>query len=149
MNDINTMAAKLKELRDRKEELSQATKDNNAAIEETEQKLAAMMIEEGNDSISLNGYKFTLSYKDMFSSKVEYREQLIDALKLHGIDREEIITETIPTQKLNSIMRDIYEKNGETLPEEFAEIVSVYSKSGVTVRKESGKAGMSKTGKKF
>lgn len=149
MNDMNSLAARLKELRDRKDELAQATKDNNAEIEKTEQQLAALMIDEGNDSFSLNGYKFTLSYKDMFSSKVEFREQLIDALKMHGIDREEIITETIPAQKLNSIMRNIYEENGESLPEEFAEIVTVFSKSGVTVRKETGKGGKSKAGKTF
>ena len=149
MNDINALAAKLKELRDRKDELAQATKDNNALIESTEQQLAALMIEEGNDSFSLNGYKFTLSYKDMFSSKVEFRDQLIDALKLHGIDREEIITETVPAQKLNSIMRNIYEENGEELPDEFTDIVTIYTKSGVTVRKESGKGGKSKAGKKF
>lgn len=149
MNDMNSLAARLKDLRDRKDELAQATKDNNAEIEKTEQQLAALMIDEGNDSFSLNGYKFTLSYKDMFSSKVEFREQLIDALKMHGIDREEIITETIPAQKLNSIMRNIYEENGESLPEEFAAIVTVFSKSGVTVRKETGKGGKSKAGKTF
>ena len=146
MNDMNTLAAKLKGLRDRKDELAQATKDNNAAIEAAEQELASLMIEEGNDNFSLNGYKFILSYKDIFSSKVEFREQLIDALKLHGIDREEIITETIPAMKLNSIMKNIYEENGEELPEEFADIVSVYSKQGVTVRKERGQ---SKAGNKF
>ena len=146
MNDMNTLATKLKSLRDRKDELAQATKDNNAAIEAAEQELASLMIEEGNDNFSLNGYKFILSYKDIFSSKVEFREQLIDALKLHGIDREEIITETIPAMKLNSIMKNIYEENGEELPEEFADIVSVYSKQGVTVRKERGK---SKAGNKF
>lgn len=146
MNDINALATQLKKLKDRKEELSQATKDNNAEIERAEQQLAALMVEEGNDSFSLNGYKFSLSYKDMFSAKAENREQLIDALKLYGIDRDTVITETIPAQKLNSIMRDIYTENGEVMPEEFADIVSVYTKSSISIRKESGK---SKTGKKF
>ena len=139
MNDMNELASQLKKLRDHKDELVQATKDNNAEIERTERILAEMMIEEGNDSFSLNGYKFTLIYKDMFSSKLEFREQLIEALKLYGIDREEIITETIPTQKLNSIMKSIYEENGEALPDEFADIVTVFTKQGVTVRKDSSK----------
>ena len=146
---MNELAARLKALRDRKDELKQAEKDNNAEIERTEQQLADLMIEEGNDSFSLNGYKFSLSYKDMFSSKVEFREQLIDALKMHGIDREEIVTETVPAQKLNSIMRNIYEENGEELPDEFVGIVTVFPKSGVSVRKESGKGGKSKAGKRF
>lgn len=139
MNDMNELASQLKKLRDHKDELAQATKDNNAEIERTERILAEMMIEEGNDSFSLNGYKFTLTYKDMFSSKVEFRERLIDALKLYGVDREEIITETIPAQKLNSIMKSIYEENGEALPDEFADIVTVFTKQGVTVRKDSSK----------
>ena len=55
MNDMNSLAARLKDLRDRKDELAQATKDNNAEIEKTEQQLAALMIDEGNDSFSLYG----------------------------------------------------------------------------------------------
>ena len=146
MSVMNDLATKLMELRSQKESLKQQTKDNNAAIEQTENELASIMLEEGNDNFSLNGYKFILQYNDMFSSKVEFREQLIDALKMHGIDRDEIITETIPAPKLNSIMKNIYEENGEELPEEFADIVTVFSKSSVMVRKATGK---SKAGTKF
>lgn len=149
MNDMNTLAARLKELRDTKKDLEQAEKDNNLEIERTELKLAELMIDDGNDSFGLNGYKFTLSCKNIFSSKAEYREQLIDALKMNGIDREEIITETIPAQKLNSIMKNIYEENDDSLPDEFDGIVTVFPKQGVSVRKESGKGGKSKTGKTF
>ena len=146
MSVMNDLATKLMELCSQKESLKQQTKDNNAAIEQTENELASIMLEEGNDNFCLNGYKFILQYKDMFSSKVEFREQLIDALKMHGIDRDEIITETIPAPKLNSIMKNIYEENGEELPEEFADIVTVFSKSSVMVRKATGK---SKAGTKF
>lgn len=146
MSVMNDLATKLMELRSQKESLKQQTKDNNAAIEQTENELASIMLEEGNDNFSLNGYKFILQYKDMFSSKVEFREQLIDALKMHGIDRDEIITETIPAPKLNSIMKNIYEENGEELPEEFVDIVTVFSKSSVMARKATGK---SKAGTKF
>ena len=149
MNTMNELATKLKALRDKKEELAEATKQNNADIESTELELSNLMIEEGNDGFELNGYKFTLQYKDIFSSTVDKRPALIEALKLHGIDREEIITETIPAQKLNSIMKAIYEENGEELPEEFEGIVTTYAKQGVGVRKVSGKGGKSKTGKEF
>lgn len=149
MNNMNELAAQLKALRDRKDELAQAVKDNNAEIERVELELSNMMIEEGNDSFSLNGFKFSLQYKDMFSSRVEFREQLIDALKFYGYDRADIITETIPAQKFNSIMKNIYEENDETLPEEFTDIVTMYTKQGVQVRKESGKGAKSRTGKRF
>ena len=149
MNAMNELATKLKALRDKKEELAEATKQNNKDIESTELELSNLMIEEGNDGFELNGYKFTLQYKDIFSSTVDKRQALIEALKLHGIDREEIITETIPAPKLNSIMKTIYEENGDELPEEFEGIVSTYTKQGVGVRKVSGKGGKSKTGKEF
>lgn len=149
MNTMNELATKLKALRDKKEELAEATKQNNADIEATELELSNLMIEEGNDGFELNGYKFTLQYKDIFSSTADKRPALIEALKLHGIDREEIITETIPAPKLNSIMKAIYEENGEELPEEFDGIVTTYTKQGVGVRKVSGKGGKSKTGKEF
>jgi len=70
-------------------------------------------------------------------------------LKLHGIDRDEIITETIPAPKLNSIMKSIYAENGDELPEEFDGIVTTFTKQGVGVRKVSGKGGKSKAGKEF
>lgn len=149
METMNELAARLKSLKDAKTELAEATKKNNAEIEAVELELSNLMIEEGNDGFELNGYKFTLQYKDMFSSTVDKRDDLIEALKMHGIDREEIITETVPAQKLNSIMRSIYEGNGEELPEEFDGIVSIYTKQGVGVRKVQGKGGKSKAGKEF
>ena len=85
----------------------------------------------------------------MFSTTVDKRSDLIEALKKHGIDREEIITETVPAPKLNSIMRSIYEQNGEELPEEFDGIVTIYTKQGVGVRKVQGKGGKSIAGKEF
>lgn len=149
METMNELAARLKSLKDAKTELAEATKKNNAEIEAIELELSNLMIEEGNDGFELNGYKFTLQYKDMFSSTVDKRDDLIEALKMHGIDREEIITETVPAQKLNSIMRSIYESNGDELPEEFDGIVSIYTKQGVGVRKVQGKGGKSKAGKEF
>lgn len=149
METMNELAARLKSLKDAKTELAEATKKNNAEIEAVELELSNLMIEEGNDGFELNGYKFTLQYKDMFSSTVDKRDDLIEALKMHGIDREEIITETVPAQKLNSIMRSIYESNGDELPEEFDGIVSIYTKQGVGVRKVQGKGGKSKAGKEF
>lgn len=155
---MNDLATKLKALKDRKDDLAEQTKANNAEIEGAEKELSNLMIDNGNDAFELNGFKFTLSYKDMFSTRVEYRDILIDALKMHGIDREEIITETIPAPKLNSIMKNIYAENGEELPEEFTNaridgqptpIVTIFSKQGVTIRKVSGKGGKSKTGKQF
>lgn len=149
METMNELAVRLKSLKNAKTELAEATKKNNAEIEAVELELSNLMIEEGNDGFELNGYKFTLQYKDMFSSTVDKRDDLIEALKMHGIDREEIITETVPAQKLNSIMRSIYESNGEELPEEFDGIVSIYTKQGVGVRKVQGKGGKSKAGKEF
>lgn len=155
-NDMHSLAAKLKFLRDKKDTLAELTKTNNADIERLEYKLSDTMIDKGYDGFELNGFKFSLAYKDVFNTKVEYRDLLIDALRIHGIERSEIITETIPAQKLNSIMKTIYSENGEKLPDEFTmvdgelvPIITVFSKQGVTVRKVRGKGGKSKTGMTF
>ncbi len=149
MEEMNELATRLKALKDAKEQLSEATKKNNKEIEKVERELSDLMIEEGNDGFELNGYKFTLKYADMFSSTVDKRSALVGALKMYGIDREEIVTETVNPQRLNTIMRSIYKENDEELPEEFIGIVTVYPKQGVGVRKVQGKGGKSKAGKKF
>ena len=81
METMNELATRLKGLKDAKEQLAEATKKNNAEIEKTELELSNLMIEEGNDGFELNGYKFTLQYKDMFSTTVDKRPDLIEALK--------------------------------------------------------------------
>lgn len=149
MEEMNELATRLKGLKDAKAQLAEATKKNNAEIERTERELSDLMIEEGNDGFELNGYKFTLQYKEMFSSTVDKRPRLIEALKLFGIDREEIVTETVNAQRFNTVMRSICEENNEELPDEFDGIVTVYPKQGVGVRKVQGRGGKSKTGKKF
>ena len=155
---MNELAAELKVFKDEKEYLAKQTKANNAEIERVEKELSDLMIDSGNDSFELKGFKFTLAYKDIFNTRIEFRDFLIEALKMHGIDREEIITETIPAQKLNSIMKNIYIENGEELPEEFTNtiingeptpIISVFTKQGISIKKVAGKGGKSKTGKQF
>ena len=80
MQTLNELATNLKALRDQKQSLQDELTEVKGEIEQVEQQLADAMIDEGNDNSSLNGYVFTLKVKDMFSSRVEFREELLDAL---------------------------------------------------------------------
>lgn len=150
METINELAAKLLYLQDVKTELAEETKKNNAEIKTVELQLYDLMVEqETNRYDDFTGHSFTLQTKNRFSSTVDKRNDLIEALKMYGIDREEIVTETISSQRLNNIMGSIYEENGEELPEEFDDIVSLYIENGIKIRKIQGKGGKSKAGKEF
>lgn len=56
-----------KELLDRKEELENLTKENNAAKEKLEQDICKMMIDEEKPSTIVDGFNYSLSQKVMYS----------------------------------------------------------------------------------
>lgn len=60
-----------KELLDRKEELENLTKENNAAKEKLEQDICKMMIDEEKPSTIVDGFNYSLSQKVMYSKKSE------------------------------------------------------------------------------
>ena len=135
MSQMNELAARLKSLKAGKEQLAEATKANNAAIEEVEQELYDLMSAEENDSFEYQGYKYSRSLRPCYSVSAESRETFISALKMFGYDREDIVTETIPAPKLNTVMKGVVEENGGTLPEGLDGIVSLYEKKTIGIRK--------------
>ena len=60
-----------KELLERKRALTEATTDNNKAIEELKKEIAQLMIDEECPTISRNGFKYSLQEKTMYSKKAE------------------------------------------------------------------------------
>lgn len=130
------------ELLAEKDGLKEATKKNNAAIEEKKQEIAQQMIEDDVPSISVGGYKFFLQDKTIYSKKSE------EALQAAGLDfltvlREQglgdIIQETVNTRTLQSTIKNLVEEVGE-LPDELAEILTVYDTYEIGRRKETNKA---------
>lgn len=109
-----------KELLDRKEELENLTKENNAAKEKLEQDICKMMIDEEKPSTIVDGFNYSLSQKVMYSKKSE--EDLaaleketglsfFDVLRDQGLG--DIIKETVNPKTLQSTVAAMKEDLGE------------------------------------
>ena len=138
-----------KELLDRKEELENLTKENNAAKETLEQDICKMMIDEEKPSTIVDGFNYSLSQKVMYSKKSE--EDLValenetgisffDVLRDQGLG--DIIKETVNPKTLQSTVAAMKEDLGEDqdLPEDLTQCLSIYEKLTITKRKANTKA---------
>lgn len=130
-----------KELLDRKDELAELTKENNAAKEQLEYEICQMMVDEEKPNTVVDGFTYSLQQKTMYSKKSE------EALAEAGIDffdvlREQglgdLIVEKVDPRTLNSSVSALAE-DGE-LPEELAECLNIYEKLALSKRKANTKA---------
>lgn len=131
-----------KDLLDRKDELAELTKANNKELEELEQEIAQMMVDEEKPDTTVDGFKYSLQEKTIYSKIGE------DKLMELGIDffevlREEgfgdLIVERVDSRTLNSAMNNLVEEIGK-LPEDLAECLSVYSQLKISRRKANTRA---------
>lgn len=132
-----------KALLDRKEELADATKINNAAIEDVKKLIAQEMINNESPVISRNGFRYSLTEKTMYSKKAEgtLMEEGLDffeVLRNEGLG--DLIKETVNANTLSSSMKAYVEENGE-LSEDLAKCINVYETYDIMKRKETNKAG--------
>lgn len=127
---------------EKKDELAEATKANNAAKDELEQEICQMMINEEKPSQIVDGYTFSLKQETMYSKLGEDKLQekgidFFEVLKEQGLG--DIIVEKVDPRTLNSTCKGIVEESGE-LPEDLAEALSIYEKLGLSRRKANTKA---------
>lgn len=127
-----------KELLDRKDQLEEATKENNKAIEAARKELAQAMIDEESPTVSRGGFIYSLQDKTKYSKKSCDEEAFFDTLENAGLGS--LIKRTVNAQSLNSAMREIAENNDDELPEEFADYINVYQYYDIGKRKETNKA---------
>lgn len=124
-------------LLERKEELAEATKENNKAKEGLEKEICQMMIDEEKPSTVVDGYNYSLQQKTEYSKLGEDKMaekglDFLDILREQGLGH--IIVEKVDPRTLSSVCKGIVEENGE-LPEELAEVVSVYEKLAISRKK--------------
>lgn len=120
-------------LLDRKEQLAEAVKENNRAIEAARDALADSMVSEETVQIVRDGYSYTLTPKTKYSKAAGQDEALMDALRSYGLGS--LIRETVNAQSLQGAMNALAEENDDELPEEFEGLVNVYTFNDVTRRK--------------
>ena len=130
-----------KGLLDRKAELEEQTKANNAAKEALEQEICQLMIDEEKPNTVVDGFTYSLQQKVMYSKKSE--EALAEAgIVFFDVLREQglgdIIVERVDPRTLQSTVAGMAEE-GE-LPEELKECLSIYEKLALSKRKANTKA---------
>ena len=116
---------------DKKDQLKDATTENNKALEAKRKELAQAMIDAESPKVSRGGFLYSLQDKTKYN-------------KIGGCDEEhglgDIIKRTVSAQTLNGAMAVLVEENGGELPEDFTDFVNPYQYYDVAKRRETNKA---------
>lgn len=132
-----------KAILDRKDELAEQTKANNAAKEQLEQEICQLMVDEEKPSTIVDGFTYSLQQTTMYSKKSE--EALAEAgIVFFDVLREQglgdLIVEKVDPRTLQSSVRAMAEENDGELPEELVECLSIYEKLTLSKLKANTKA---------
>lgn len=131
--ELFELADQLKAARDRKKELADQTKENNAEIERLDLALSEGMAEAECEKFTRNGSTFYLNSR-LFASPASGRKaDLMQALKDNGYGS--IVTETVNANTLASFCKEQLAANDEELPEWLSGVVNTFEKVSVGVRK--------------
>ncbi len=132
-----------KKLLDKKDALAEQTKANNEELKNMEQEIARQMVDEEKPDTTVDGFKYSLQEKTRFSKISEERLMekglvFFDVLREQGFGH--LITERVEPRTLDSAMNNLTAENDGELPEELAEVLTVYSELKVFKRKANTKA---------
>lgn len=139
MADIFSLIDEYKELLDKKDELKEATTNNNKSLEAKRKELAQAMIDAESPKVSRNGFLYSLQDKTKYNKIGDCNEDaFFDTLEEHGLG--DIIKRAVSAQTLNGAMAGLVEENGGELPKDFEEFINPYQYYNVAKRKETNKA---------
>jgi hypothetical protein len=130
--DILGLADGLKELKEYKKRLEEQLKDVNEQIALMEERLAEMMIAEEMQNFTRNGHIFYLNTKIYATAIADRKEELFEWLKENGFG--DLVYETVNANSLAAFVREQLEEADE-LPEGLGELVNVYERTTVGMRK--------------
>lgn len=139
---ILDLADKLKELREKKKDIDDQVKANNAEIDSIEEQLVQAMLQEEMQNFNRAGTLFYLNTKVFASAIPEKKTDLYEALKENGF--ADVVVETVNSNTLSALVKEqiaeIDEVNDEgkpVLPEWLNGLVNTYEKQSVGMRKSS------------
>lgn len=135
MNDINTLALRLRELKDKKTELDLEMKALGAEINSCEASLVSAMTDAECTNTTIKGYSYSLTVKEHYNLLAADRDTAINLIRNYGYAAENVYSSRFESRTFESIMREIAEQNGGELPDEFEGVVSPFVQLGVSVRK--------------
>lgn len=139
---LDAKVRQYKAVLDRKEELANLTKENNAEKEKLEQEICQMMVDEEKPSTVVDGFNYSLQQTTMYSKKSDealHEAGLVffDVLREQGLG--DLIVERVDARTLQSSVRAMAEEAGE-LPEDLVECLNIYEKLTLSKRKANTKA---------
>lgn len=138
MADIFSLIDEYKGLLDRKDELKEATTENNKELEKKRNELAQAMIDAESPKVSRGGFLYSLQDKTKYNKAGGCDEDaFFGTLEEYGLG--DIIKRTVNAQTLNGAMAALVEENGGELPEGFEEFIKPYQYYDVTKRKETNR----------
>lgn len=131
--EITSLIDQFKALLDAKDDLAEQTKRNNTEVIEYLDKLAQAMVDAEIDQVGRHGINWKLKPTTKYSKKAGKDAELFDLLRDHGLG--DLIKETVNAQTLQGAMSEFAKENDDELPEEFAEVISVYEYMDISHRK--------------
>ena len=130
---IFELAYKLKTAKDRKKELEAQVKELNVEIDSLDTALSDAMAESEVDKFSRNGSTFYLNSRLFASPQAGRKDALMQALKDNGYGS--IVVESVNANTLASFCREQRAANEDELPDWLKDVVNVYDKITVGIRK--------------
>jgi len=135
MQQLFTLADKLRSLRDEKADLSAKLKDVNAGIEIAERELSDAMTEAECPNFTRGDRQFIMTTTVRWSAEKDRKEELYEALKEQGYEH----LFTVNSQTLGSFVKEqiaeTADDSGETrIPGWLEGLVSSYDDIGITLK---------------
>ena len=128
-------ADRLKALRDRKEALEAELKQVNVDIDDADWHLSNLMAESETQNFTRQDMMFCLTTKTRASAMAGRKEELFAALRGEGYG--DLVYETVNANSLSAFVKEQMAENGDALPAWLSGLVTVYEKTGVSLRKAS------------
>ena len=131
--ELFATADTLADLRDQKKKSEDMLKEINEMIAQTEEQLVAAMVAEEMQNFTRNGRQFVLTSRTYANAKAGMMPAICDWMKGHELG--DMVKESIHPQTLQAWVKEQIEEVG-ALPEDLSELVNVYEKSGISIRKK-------------
>ena len=132
MSRIFELADKFSDLKVMKKGLEVEQKNNNWELEQVGEELVQAMLEEEMANFVRSGQMFYLSTKIFANADKTRKSELFEWLKKN--DYGDMVQETVNANTLAAFVREILDEQ-EKLPEQLDQLVNVYEKTLVGMRK--------------
>lgn len=133
MDRLTTLAARLLEHRERKDNLAAETKANNADIDAIEQAMCETMLSSELGKFTFQGRTFFMSERTRVNGKADRRDDLIAYLDENG--HGDLAKRSVNAQSLGALVRELRDENGGVIPDDLADLVNIYPMPTISVRK--------------